>query len=172
MPRAVIMGVAGCGKSSVGRALADRLDAAYVDGDDLHPTSNIEKMSAGMPLDDVDRAPWLVRVGETLAAADRPILIGCSALKRHYRDKIRHAAAGPLVFVHLAGTREVIRGRMARREGHFMPQSLLNSQFEALEPLAPDELGFLVDIDQALEQLVGEAARQLKGLDAWERTSL
>lgn len=165
--RAVIMGVAGSGKSSVGMALGRRVGAIYVDGDDLHPRANIEKMAAGTPLDDNDRAPWLVRVGETLATAGGPMLIGCSALKRAYRDMIREAAGGPVVFLHLTGTREVIRERMDHREGHFMPPSLLDSQFAALEPLDADEDGFAVDIDQPLLQLVGTCARLLAGNEAW-----
>ena len=159
--RVIIMGVAGCGKSSVGAALAEALGALYEDGDDLHPQSNIDKMSAGIPLGDADRAPWLDQIGARLGAADRPLMIGCSALKRIYRDRIRAAARGPVYFLHLAGARSVIEGRMSAREGHFMPVSLLDSQFADLEPLGGDEDGIAVDIDQPLEDVVTEAARAL-----------
>lgn len=167
MRRAVVMGVAGCGKSSVGTALARRLGATYAEGDALHPRANIEKMSAGIPLDDADRAPWLARVGEALRTARSPTLIGCSALKRRYRDTIRGAAGGPVVFVHLTGSREVIRERMAHREGHFMPVALLDSQFAALEPLEADEIGFALDIAASPDTLVDEAAHLLSLTDAW-----
>lgn len=163
MHRAVVMGVAGCGKSRVGAALAARLGAAWRDGDDLHPAANIEKMARGEPLTDADRAPWLVLVGAALRAADGPIVIGCSALRRRYRDAIRNAAEQPVAFVHLTGSRDLIAARMAAREGHFMPLSLLDSQFAALEPLAPDETGVAVDIDAAPGAVVAAA---LKGL--WE----
>lgn len=156
------MGVAGCGKSSVGAEMAERLSARYFDGDDLHPPENIEKMSAGHPLDDADRAPWLSLVGAALSAAESPILVGCSALKRKYRDIIRDAAGGPVVFVHLAGAREVIEARMSQREGHFMPVSLLDSQFAALEDLQPDETGVVIDIDQPFDAVVEEATEKVK----------
>jgi len=147
------MGVAGCGKSTVGAALAAAMQAVYIDGDDLHPPGNIAKMAKGLALDDADRAPWLDLVGQRLALGPAPIIVGCSALKRLYRDRIR-AAGGAVVFVHLAGSRAVIEARMAARTGHFMPLSLLDSQFAALEPPAPDEASVTVDIDQPLESVV------------------
>lgn len=161
------MGVAGCGKSSVGAALARRLGAVYVDGDDLHPAANVAKMAAGIPLDDADRAPWLRRVGETLAEAGAPTFVGCSALQRKYRDILREVAGDALVFVHLSGTREVIHARMAARSGHFMPLALLDSQFAALEPLAADERGFDIDIDRPLDDIVRLAESKLRGEYAW-----
>ena len=170
MARGVIMGVAGSGKSSVGIALAARVGAVYIDGDDLHPKANVDKMSAGTPLTDEDRAPWLVRVGETLHAARGPVLIGCSALKRRYRDIIRERAGGPVVFVHLTGTRSVIESRMSKRDGHFMPTSLIDSQFAALEPLGSDETGFAVDIDRTLDAVVAEAAGGLSKNRDWRGT--
>lgn len=157
----VVMGVAGCGKSTVGAALADRLGATYLDGDDLHPPANIAKMSAGQPLTDADRAPWLDRVGQTLAQTPGTCLIGCSALKRAYRDRIRTSAGEPVGFLHLAGTRGVIEARMHLREGHFMPVSLLDSQFAALQPLQADEAGVTVDIDQPLGAVVQTLASAL-----------
>jgi gluconokinase len=154
------MGVAGCGKSTVGAALAGRIGAQYVDGDDLHPASNVAKMARGEPLTDDDRWPWLDRVGQALAAVEGPVIIGCSALKRRYRDRIR-AEAGPVTFVHLAGSRAVIERRMAARKGHFMPVSLLDSQFAALEPPMPDETAISVDIDRTTDEIVQAIIGQL-----------
>ncbi|CCE99470.1 IdnK (plasmid) [Sinorhizobium fredii HH103] len=162
--RMVLMGVAGCGKSSVGAALAARLGAVYRDGDDLHPAENIAKMSKGIPLEDADRWPWLTRVSEALAAGTGPTIIGCSALKRAYRQHIESKAGGPVTFIHLAGTVEVIEKRMKERQGHFMPPALLSSQFAALEPPGPDENAISVDIDQPLDAVVEAIAAQLGGL--------
>ena len=150
--RVVIMGVSGCGKSSVGEALSRRLAIPYRDGDDLHPPENVEKMRAGIPLTDEDRAPWLAKVAAELATA-APLIIGCSALKRRYRDLIRAGAGGPVRFVHLTGSRDLIAARMSRRTGHYMPLALLDSQLAALEPPGPDE-AITVDIDQPLERMV------------------
>lgn len=149
------MGVAGCGKSSVGVALGAALGLCYRDGDDLHPPENVVKMAAGVPLTDADRAPWLADVGAALAH-DAPLIIGCSALKRRYRDQIRATAGDAVTFVHLSGSRAVIEARMAARQNHFMPVSLLDSQFAALEPPQPDELSLSVDIDQPLDRVVDE----------------
>ena len=157
--RLVIMGVSGCGKSSVGAGLATRLGLNYRDGDDLHPPENVAKMRAGMPLTDADRWPWLDRVGQVFLA-NAPVIVGCSALKRAYRDRIRTAAGGPVTFVNLAGSQEVIAARMALRQGHYMPLSLLDSQFAALEPPAAEE-AITVSIDQPLEALVADILRQL-----------
>jgi carbohydrate kinase (thermoresistant glucokinase family) len=156
------MGVAGCGKSSVGEALAERCGIEFVDGDTLHPKSNIEKMSSGTPLDDGDRAPWLSRVGRTLAEAKGPIVIGCSALKVKYRDLIRREVSEPVMFLHLDAPQPVLARRMASRTGHFMPPALLDSQFAALEPLGPQEAGAVIDIDAPLEQVVSEAEAHVR----------
>ena len=160
--RIVLMGVAGCGKSAVGAALADRLAAAYLDGDDLHPPENIARMSRGEPLSDADRWPWLTLVGRKLADPDGILILGCSALRRRYRDHIRKEAGAPVVFVHLAGSRALIAARMAARAGHFMPTSLIDSQFAALEPPAPDESAVTVDIDRPLERIVEDIVKQLE----------
>ncbi|THK33801.1 gluconokinase [Ensifer sp. MPMI2T] len=162
--RMVLMDVAGCGKSSVGAALATRLGAVYRDGDDLHPAENIAKMSKGIPLEDEDRWPWLTRVGEALAAGSGPRIIGCSALKRAYRQHIERTAGAPVTFIYLAGTVEVIEKRMKERQGHFMPPALLASQFAALEPPEPDENAISVDIDQPLDAVVEAIVAQLGGL--------
>ena len=156
------MGVAGCGKSAVGAALAARIGATYLDGDDLHPPANIEKMSRGEPLTDDDRWPWLALVGQKLANPNGILILGCSALKRRYRDHIRGQAGAPVTFVHLSGTKDLIAGRMAARAGHFMPTSLIDSQFAALEPPTADENAITVDIDQPLEALVATIAAKLE----------
>jgi gluconokinase len=150
--RIVIMGVAGCGKSSVGLALATRLNIPYHDGDDLHSPANVAKMRAGTPLTDDDRWPWLDAVA-TCLRDQAPVIVGCSALKRAYRDRIR--TAGKVQFVHLSGSRDLIAARMAQRTGHYMPLALLDSQFAALEPPGADE-AFTVDIDQPLTTIVAQ----------------
>jgi len=155
------MGVAGSGKSSVGIALAQLEGATYIDGDTLHPAANLQKMSAGIPLSDDDRQPWLIRIAEILHVATRPTLIGCSALKRRYRDLIRAGAGGEVLFIHLTGPRDVIAGYMQARTGHFMPPSLLDSQYATLEPLQRDEKGFDVSVAQPLDAVVAEAKSKL-----------
>ncbi|MFN3614135.1 MAG: gluconokinase [Rubrimonas sp.] len=158
--RAVIMGVAGCGKSTVGAALAERLGVAYQDGDLLHPPANVAKMRAGRPLTDRDRAPWLDLVAAALR--DRaPLIVGCSALRRIYRDRIRAGAGGPVRFIHLTGDRALIAARMAARTGHYMPLSLLDSQFAALEAPDPEEQALTVPIDQPLDTIVAAVADAL-----------
>lgn len=156
------MGVAGSGKTSVGEALAGRLGIPYRDGDDLHSAANVAKMARGEPLTDADRAPWLRAVGAVLREG-APLIVGCSALKRAYRDLIRAEAGGPVVFVHLAGNREVIAERMAARTGHFMPPALLDSQFAALEPPEADEGAVTVEIDQPLAALVERVVAEVEG---------
>lgn len=155
----VVMGVSGSGKSTVGAALAQRLRVPFADADDFHPQANIDKMSAGIPLDDHDRGPWLDAIGEWLAAHPNGGVMSCSALKRSYRDRLRHHAHG-VEFVHLAGTPEVLARRMAGRPGHFMPPSLLRSQLATLEPLQPDERGVTLDIDQGVDDLVQQYVDQ------------
>jgi carbohydrate kinase (thermoresistant glucokinase family) len=133
------MGVSGAGKSTVGEALATRLGLPFEDGDALHPPVNIAKMASGQPLTDADRRPWLDRVAEAMEGwrrAGTGGVIACSALKRAYRDRL---AAPDVTFVYLAETPETIRARLARRRGHFMPETLIDSQFAALEPPGLDE---------------------------------
>ena len=156
MAKFVVMGVSGCGKSSVGQALAEAVGLTFIDGDDLHPPSNIAKMSAGMPLDDTDRAPWLVAVGRALAQEDGSVAIGCSALKRAYRDIIR-GEAGQVQFLHLAAPKSVLAERVAARKGHFMPPALLDSQYATLEHLEADETGTVLDIAQPLARVIKDA---------------
>ncbi|MCS5717837.1 gluconokinase [Herbiconiux sp. CPCC 205763] len=140
------MGVSGSGKSLIGSGLAARRGWAFIDGDDLHPELNVAKMTAGIPLTDDDRWPWLDIVSATLAGSTDGIVMACSALRRAYRDRIR-AAAPDAVFLELTGSRELLWQRMSARPGHFMPASLLDSQLATLESLAPDEAGAQVSIE-------------------------
>jgi gluconokinase len=145
-PVLVMMGVSGCGKSTVAGVLAGQLDWDFEEGDDLHPPANVAKMAAGHPLDDEDRWPWLDKVAAWIRQhtdAGRPGIITCSALKKSYRDVLR---GDQVVFVYLAGTREQIAGRMAARHGHFMSVAMLDSQLETLEPPTPDEQAITLDI--------------------------
>jgi len=154
------MGVSGSGKSTVGAALAQRLRKPFADADDFHPEANIAKMTAGEPLDDDDRRPWLAAIGAWLDDHEAGGVMTCSALKRAYRDQLR-SHAPDTVFVHLHGERDVITRRQATRPGHFMPASLLDSQFATLEPLEPDENGFVVDVDQSVDEIVEAATQHL-----------
>jgi len=148
------MGVSGSGKSTVGAALAQRLRVPCADADDFHPPANIAKMTAGEPLNDDDRYPWLESIGAWLAErCDSGGVMSCSALKRKYRDQLR-SHCPDVEFLHLSGTPEVIAKRQASRPGHFMPASLLTSQFDTLEPLADDERGNTIDVDQSIDSIV------------------
>ena len=153
----VVMGVSGTGKTTVATRVADDLRWVFVEGDDLHPPANVAKMSAGVPLDDEDRAPWLTALSEVLAAhhaADDSTVLTCSSLRRGYRDVLRSGVPdGAVLFVHLTAPVEVLRERMGSRD-HFMPPSLLQSQLDTLEPLGPDEDGVLVDVTPPLDDVV------------------
>ena len=153
----VLMGVSGCGKSSVGTALAVTCGLDFVDGDDIHPKSNIEKMARGEPLNDADRAPWLYEVGRLMARHVGPIAVGCSALKKSYRDWIRKEVPEPVHFLHLDAPRSVLSERVTSRPGHFMPPSLLDSQFAALEPLGSNEWGKVIDIARPYSEVVEQS---------------
>lgn len=164
--RWVIMGVSGTGKSAVGRLLASRLDAAYVEGDDDHPLENIRKMASGQPLTDTDRHAWLLILKERLRHAyedDRPMVLACSALKRRYRDLLRQADPN-LIFVHLHGERDLIESRMRSRERHFMPASMLDSQLEDLEPPEADEKAIPLNVIDSPETLVEQAISGAQGI--------
>lgn len=156
----VLMGVSGSGKSTIGALLAEKLGMPYHDGDDLHPQSNIDKMAQGIPLNDEDRWPWLKLVGEWLVEHPEGGIIGCSSLKRSYRDAIREAAPNS-AFVHVHGEYDVLHQRMNDRPGHFMPASMLDSQMAILEPLGDDELGAVFDIENSPEDIVDAAAEWL-----------
>ncbi|MGA7148285.1 MAG: gluconokinase [Microbacterium sp.] len=155
----VVMGVSGCGKSTIAIALAEQIGGVYIDADDLHPSSNVAKMAAGVPLTDEDRMPWLALVADAIAtetAAGRRAVVACSALRHRYRDVLR-AAGGEVFFVHLDGPPELLASRMSTREEHFMPPALLASQLATLERLEPDEQGAVVSIDAPVEHIVAEA---------------
>ncbi|WP_442545143.1 gluconokinase, GntK/IdnK-type [Arthrobacter sp. KN11-1C] len=155
--RIVVMGVSGCGKTTIGDLVARALGVPFLDGDSLHPVENVAKMAAGTPLTDEDRWPWLATVGTELAnAGDGGLVLACSALRRSYRDAIREKAPDT-VFLHLHGSKEVLRERTEGRSGHFMPPALLDSQLATLEPLDDDEAGFVVDIAVPVSEVVAEA---------------
>lgn len=161
----IVMGVSGSGKSSVGILLAKTLDLPYVEGDDLHPKSNVEKMSKGTPLTDEDRWPWLDLIGERLAeGASTGIVITCSALKKSYRDRLRNAAGGKLALVFLDGSKELLTDRMGHRTGHFMPVSLLETQLATLERPDKEDGVVTVDIDATPEAIAQAAAKGLAEL--------
>ena len=161
----VVMGVAGSGKTVVGEPLANRFCLIFRDGDEFHPPANIEKMSSGVPLVDADRWPWLDAIGRAIRdanAAGRGILVGCSALKRAYRERIVAAAGRPVQFVFLEGRQETIQARLDLRRHHFMPASLLASQFATLEPPAPNEAAIRVSIEPPLAEVIEAAATALQ----------
>jgi gluconokinase len=147
------MGVSGSGKSTVGAALAQRLGVPFADADAFHPPANIAKMAAGKPLTDDDRYPWLDAVGQWLADHKDGGVMSCSALKRTYRDRLR-SRCPQIEFLHLTGSPELIARRQAGRPGHFMPPALLKSQFDTLEPLAPDEHGIALDVESGVDGIV------------------
>lgn len=160
------MGVAGSGKSSIGAALAARHGWTFLEGDDLHPPANVVRMASGLPLTDGDRCDWLATIAGHIAEADRAgtgLVVACSALKRRYRDQLS-AASPRVVFLFLTGERALVEARMASRAGHFMPLSLIDSQFEALEPPQDDERSFTLPIDLDPASLLDEADRRLTGL--------
>jgi gluconokinase len=160
-PVLVLMGVSGCGKSTVGALLAGRLGWDFEEGDDLHPAANVAKMAAGHPLDDEDRVPWLAKVAEWIVEhtdAGSPGVITCSALKKSYRDVLR---GEQVVFVYLSGTREQIAQRLAARHGHFMPAALLDSQFATLEPPGADENSITVHIAPSSSSQADEIIERL-----------
>jgi beta-N-acetylhexosaminidase len=155
--RIIVMGVSGCGKTTIGDLVARELGVPFLDGDSLHPVENVAKMAAGTPLTDEDRWPWLATVGAELATAgDGGLVLACSALRRSYRDAIRDQAPDT-VFLHLHGSKEVLKARTEGRSGHFMPPALLESQLATLEPLEADEPGVVVDIAAPVTQVVTEA---------------
>lgn len=156
--RWVVMGVSGCGKSTVGQALALANGVPFIEGDQYHPEANVAKMSAGLPLNDGDRAGWLEALQAQISAArhrGEGLVVSCSALKRRYRDLLRQGDPA-LRFAHLNGAQALIAARMQARVGHYMPPSLLDSQFRDLEPLQPDEAGVTLDIDTPPADLVKE----------------
>lgn len=159
----VLMGVSGCGKSSVAKILVEHLGWPFVEGDELHPAVNVEKMRSGQSLTDEDRWPWLDKIAEWITEHSRhgnPGIVTCSALRRIYRDRLMSAG---VVFVHLHAPRAVLLDRVQKREGHYMPPSLLDSQLATLEPLQPNEQGILVAIEgKTNEEQAKEILRRLE----------
>jgi gluconokinase len=168
----IVMGVSSSGKSVTGAAIARRLHASFLDGDDFHPPANKEKMRAGMALSDEDRWPWLATLaGELHAAADRKgVAVGaCSALKRVYREYLTEQAGEPVLFVFLDGTQELIASRMAARQHEYMPTSLLSSQFATLERPAEDENVLTVPISLSVEEIADRVVRAVPHLKTFKR---
>jgi gluconokinase len=165
-PAILLMGVSGSGKTAVGERLSAALGLPFRDGDKFHPLANVAKMSSGVPLDDDDRWPWLDAIGKAIGVASRDgrgIIVGCSALKRVYRERIIAAARRPVLFVFLDGTRETLERRLAGRKGHFMPPSLLDSQLATLEPPAPDEGAIRISVEPRLDEVVVDVLARLAG---------
>jgi gluconokinase len=159
----VVMGVSGCGKTTVGEQLAIALGWPFTEGDRYHPQANIDKMAAGIPLTDEDRWPWLRILADRIGAeerAGRSSVLACSSLRRSYRDLLR-SGGGRVRFVHLYGAREVLASRLGARTGHFFPSDLLDSQLATLEPLGADEDGIVVDVALDSETQVRESLRRL-----------
>ncbi len=165
MAHVVVMGVSGCGKTTVGRLLARHLEVPFIEGDELHPPRNVELMAAGIALTDEDRAGWLDAVAAELARRPEGAVASCSALRRRYRDRLRRVVPA-LRFVHLRGDRAVLEERLAQRLGHYMPPTLLESQLQTLEPPSADEQPLELDITEAPEALARRAAQSLGALTA------
>jgi gluconokinase len=167
----IVMGVSGSGKSTIAKQLATRLGWRFADGDDFHPASNVAKMSAGQPLTDDDRWPWLQAIADEIdrvIASGGRVVIACSALKRAYRDVLVHGR-GDIRIVYLDGSRVLIAGRMEKRKGHFMPPGLLDSQFSTLQVPVPPEHPISVSIDASVEAIVDAIVIQLPGAPAPQR---
>lgn len=161
----VVMGVAGSGKTTIGRALARRLGGEFIEGDSFHPQSNIDRMRSGQPLSDDDRSIWLTRLSREIArrksaGASVPTVLSCSALKKSYRARLREADRG-LRLIYLTGSQDLLRERLVRRQDHFMPPTLLASQLSTLEPPQEDESPIIVDISSSADEIVGHVVRVL-----------
>ncbi len=159
----VVMGVSGSGKSTVAEMLAQRLNWTFAEADEFHPQANIDKMTAGTPLNDDDRQPWLEAMRDWMgkkASEGVNTVVTCSALKKSYRDTLRQAS-GTVYFIHLHGSEELLASRMTTRSGHFMPPSLLPSQLETLELLGDDEAGVTLDIANSPDEIVSEVLTKL-----------
>ena len=155
----VIMGVAGSGKTTIGVALARALATPFLEGDELHPPANVQRMAQGIPLTDDDRRPWLLALAVRLRTAQRAgagLVVACSALKRGYRDVLRREGDADARFVFLKGSRVTLEKRMTARRGHYMPATLLDSQLATLEEPAPEEQAWVCDIDRAPDAIVAD----------------
>ena len=157
----IVMGVSGCGKSSVGKALAERLGWDFYDADDFHPPENVAKMVNGIPLDDSDRAPWLATLHDLISSslkADQPGVLACSALKERYRQQLLKDNVG-VQFIYLMGSYDLIWSRMSKRQDHYMKPQMLKSQFEALEE--PTN-ALTMDISKSVDEIVGDILKSMK----------
>ncbi|MCA6073452.1 gluconokinase [Fulvivirga sedimenti] len=156
----VVMGVSGSGKTTIGNLLAEKAGVPFLDADDFHPPANIEKMKSGQPLNDEDRRPWLFRLAEEISNADGGCVLACSALKASYRE-ILASGPRPVIWVYLEATKELIRERLKERSGHFMPPSLLDSQFEALEvPKNAIVADVSKEPDEVVQMILSESAER------------
>lgn len=166
-PLLLVMGVSGAGKTTIAQALAARLGWRFLDADDLHPPANHAKMARGEPLDDDDRRPWLEAVAAWMAARraeGEPAVVACSALKRAYRAKLRDGA-GAMQIIFIQASADLLEERLKRRTGHFMPPSLLASQFAALEPPTPEEGAIIVDAHASPEKITEAVMEDLRRRD-------
>ena len=162
----IVMGVSGCGKSSVASKLAEMVQGDFIEGDDLHPEANREKMRQGTPLTDEDRWDWLTKLAETMLRRDGPVFASCSALKKSYRDHINSVAGQKVIYVYLEGSRAVLLDRLTHRSNHFMPASLLDSQLQTLERPGRTETAIIVPIEGTLDEVIqrdGSASSQRLG---------
>lgn len=157
----VVMGATGCGKSTIARALAQRIKAEYIEGDDYHSLENKAKMSSGIPLEDADRWPWLATVANAMRQTSGRSVLSCSALKRVYRDYIYSIVAQPVLFVYLHGSREVLSARLANRQDHFMNTALLDSQLATLEQPGDDEYSITVNVDYKIPDILDSIEKEL-----------
>ncbi len=158
----VVMGSSGCGKSTVGNALAQQLDAVFIEGDDLHSLENKTKMANSIPLTDDDRWPWLAELSSAMSKSSSTVVASCSALKKVYRDKIQSGAGEPILFVYLHGSSETLAARLSARHDHFMSKDLLESQLATLETPGDDEFSITVSIDQPVESIVEEIVNKIR----------
>jgi carbohydrate kinase (thermoresistant glucokinase family) len=157
----VVMGVSGCGKSTVGRSLANALKCCFIEGDEFHPPENVRRMAAGIALTDADRQGWLESLVNQMRLEDAkslPVVLACSALKKSYRDLLRTAAAD-VRFVHLQGSFDLLTRRMKQRSGHYMPASLLESQFASLQPPGSDEEALTYQVDGLVQDITSDIVR-------------
>ncbi len=162
----IVMGVSGSGKSTVGEKLAEALNLPFLEGDSLHPKSNVDKMASGIPLQDEDRWPWLDKIGERMAVAEQGLIVSCSSLKKSYRDRLRAAVGGQLAFVFLDGSFEVLHEHMGHRTGHFMPVTMLESQLATLESPVGEPLVFRADVVDPIKKIVAESLEWLRSAKA------
>lgn len=162
----IVMGVSGSGKSTVGEKLAEALNLPFLEGDSLHPKSNVDKMASGIPLQDEDRWPWLDKIGERMATAEQGLIVSCSSLKKSYRERLRAAVGGQLAFVFLDGSFEVLHEHMGHRTGHFMPVTMLESQLATLESPVGEPLVFRADVVDPIEKIVAESLEWFRSMKA------